>query len=176
MELRVADPVSGHELPPGAVGEVWLRGPNVMAGYANRPEETAAALTPDRWLRTGDGGYLDDEGYLFLADRIKDMIVTGGENVYPVEVEEALSHHQAVAEVAVIGVPDERWGEAVKALVVTRPGAVTSANELVAFARERLAGYKLPRSIDFVDDLPRTASGKVLKHELRDRYGNVSRV
>ena len=122
MELRVVDPVSGRELPPGAVGEVWMRGPNVMAGYANRPEETATALTPDGWLRTGDGGYLDEDGYLFLTDRIKDMIVSGGENVYPVEVEEALSQHSAVAEVAVIGVPDERWGEAVKALVVTRAG------------------------------------------------------
>ena len=134
-----------------------MRGPNVMAGYANRPEETAKALTPDGWLRTGDGGYLDEDGYLFLTDRIKDMIVSGGENVYPVEVEEALSQHPAVAEVAVIGVPDERWGEAVKALVVTRAGRRdVSADDLVAFARERLAGYKLPRSIDFVDDLPRT--------------------
>ena len=104
-----------------------MRGPNVMAGYANRPEETAEALTPDGWLRTGDGGYLDEDGYLFLTDRIKDMIVSGGENVYPVEVEEALSQHPAVAEVAVIGVPDERWGEAVKALVVARPSAATSA-------------------------------------------------
>jgi long-chain acyl-CoA synthetase len=173
MEMRVADPVSGRELPTGDVGEVWLRGPNVMAGYANRPDETAAALTDDGWLRTGDGGYLDDEGFLFLTDRIKDMIVSGGENVYPVEVEEALSHHPAVAEVAVIGVPDERWGEAVKALAVLRPGFAASAAELIAFARERLAGYKLPRSVDFVDDLPRTASGKVLKHELRDRYRNV---
>jgi long-chain acyl-CoA synthetase len=173
MELRIVDPVSGRELPPGAVGEVWMRGPNVMAGYANRPEETAAALTRAGWLRTGDGGYLDEDGYLFLTDRIKDMIVTGGENVYPIEVEEALSHHPAVAEVAVIGVPDERWGEAVTALVVSRPDAVTSAADLVAFARERLAGYKLPRSIDFVDDLPRTPSGKVLKHELRDRYRGV---
>jgi long-chain acyl-CoA synthetase len=156
MELRVVD------------GEVWLRGPNVMAGYANRPAETAAALTDDGWLRTGDGGYLDEEGYLFLTDRIKDMIVTGGENVYPIEVEEALSHHPAVEEVAVIGVPDARWGESVKALVVAR-SPVTS-EELVAFARERLAGYKLPRSVELVQDLPHTPSGKVLKHELRDRY------
>jgi long-chain acyl-CoA synthetase len=170
MELRIADPASGSELEPGAVGEVWLRGPNVMAGYANRPDETAAVLTGDGWLRTGDGGYLDHEGFLFLTDRIKDMIVSGGENVYPVEVEEVLSNHSAVAEVAVIGVPDERWGEAVRALVVLAPGSATSAGELVAFARERLAGYKLPRSIDFVEELPRNPSGKVLKHELRDRY------
>jgi long-chain acyl-CoA synthetase len=172
-ELRIVDPESGAELPAGEVGEVWMRGPNVMAGYANRPAETAAALTHDGWLRTGDGGFLDAEGYLFLTDRIKDMIVTGGENVYPVEVEEALANHPGVAEVAVIGVPDERWGEAVKAVIVLRPDTPASADDLVAFARERLAGYKLPRSIDFVDDLPRNPSGKVLKHELRDRYRNV---
>jgi long-chain acyl-CoA synthetase len=170
MELRVVDPASGKDCGISEVGEVWLRGPNVMAGYANRPAETAAALTEDGWLRTGDGGYLDGEGYLFLADRIKDMIVTGGENVYPIEVEEVLAQHPAVAEVAVIGVPDERWGEAVKALVVAAPGAAVDAHELIAFARARLAGYKLPRSVDLVDSLPRTASGKVLKRELRDRY------
>ena len=141
-----------------------------MSGYHGRPTETAAALTPDGWLRTGDGGYLDEDGYLFLTDRIKDMIVSGGENVYPVEVEEALAHHPDVADVAVIGVPDERWGETVKALVVPRAGREPTAEELVAFARERLAGYKLPRSIELVDDLPRTPTGKVLKRELRARY------
>jgi long-chain acyl-CoA synthetase len=173
MELRVVDRVTGHDLPPRQVGEVWMRGPNVMAGYANRPAETAVALTPDGWLRTGDGGYLDEDGYLFLTDRIKDMIVSGGENVYPVEVEEALSQHPAVAEVAIIGVPDERWGEAVKALVVRAPAAEVGPEELVAFARERLAGYKLPRSVEFVEDLPRTPSGKVLKRELRDRHRHL---
>ena len=115
--------MSAKALPPRSVGEVWLRGPNVTPGYFNRPAETAAALTPDGWLRTGDGGYVDEEGYLFLTDRIKDMIVSGGENVYPVEVEEALAQHADVADVAVIGVPDGHWGEAVKALVVPRPGA-----------------------------------------------------
>jgi long-chain acyl-CoA synthetase len=157
VELKIVD------------GEVWLRAPNVTPGYFNRPEETAAALTDDGWLKTGDGGYLDDDGYLFLTDRIKDMIVSGGENVYPVEVEEALAQHPDVAEVAVIGVPDERWGETVKALVVARAGRSPTADELVAFARERLAGYKLPRSVEFVDDLPRTPSGKVLKRKLRER-------
>ena len=147
-----------------------MRAPNVMAGYFNRPAETAAALTEDGWLRTGDGGYLDAEGHLFLTDRIKDMIVSGGENVYPVEVEEALAQHPGVAEVTVIGVPDERWGETVTALVVPAPGAAVAAEDLIAFARERLAGYKLPRTVDFVDVLPRTPSGKVLKRELRDRY------
>ncbi len=157
VELKIVD------------GEVWLRAPNVTPGYFNRPEETAATLTPDGWLRTGDGGYLDDDGYLFLTDRIKDMIVSGGENVYPIEVEEVLSQHPDVAEAAVIGVPDERWGETVKALVVARAGSSPSADELVAFARQLLAGYKLPRSIEFVDELPRTPSGKVLKRKLRER-------
>ena len=170
VDLRIADPVTGAELAAGETGEVWLRAPNVMPGYFNRPQETAAALTPDGWLRTGDGGYLDADGYLFLTDRIKDMIVSGGENVYPVEVEEALSQHPGVAEVTVIGVPHERWGETVKALVVARPGSAPTADELIAFTRERLAGYKLPRSVDFVEELPRTPSGKVLKRELRDRY------
>ena len=170
VELRVADPASGSPLGPHEVGEVWLRGPNVTPGYFNRAAETAAALTEDGWLRTGDGGYVDEEGYLFLTDRIKDMIVTGGENVYPVEVEEALAQHADVVEVAVIGVPDAHWGESVKALIVPRPGARTAPDELIAFARARLAGYKLPRSVDFVAELPRTPSGKVLKRELRRRY------
>jgi long-chain acyl-CoA synthetase len=174
VELRIVDPSTGGELGPHEVGEVWMRAPNVMAGYFQRPEETAAALTPDGWLRTGDGGYLDEEGHLFLTDRIKDMVVSGGENVYPIEVEEALAHHPDVADVAVIGVPDDRWGETVKALVIRAPGAAVTAEELIAFARGRLAGYKLPRSVEFVDELPRTPSGKVLKRELRERYRTVS--
>ena len=170
VEMRIVDPVSGDECAAGAVGEVWLRAPNVMAGYYNRTEETAGALMPDGWLRTGDGGYCDDDGYLFLTDRIKDMIVSGGENVYPVEVEEVLSQHPGVADVAVIGVADERWGEVVTALVVPAAGAAVDADELVGFARRTLAGYKLPRSVHFVADLPRSAAGKVLKRELRARY------
>ena len=169
-ELRIADPVTCAPLGPQKVGEIWLRAPNVMRGYFNRPEETAATLTPDGWLRTGDGGFVDERGYLFLTDRIKDMIVSGGENVYPIEVEEALSQHPDVLEVAVIGVPDPRWGETVKALIVLGPGASVDADELIAFTRARLAGYKLPRSIAFVDSLPRTPTGKVLKRELRERY------
>jgi long-chain acyl-CoA synthetase len=170
VELRIVDPATGAERAAGETGEVWLRAPNVTPGYFGRPEETAAALTPDGWLRTGDGGFVDADGYLFLTDRIKDMIVSGGENVYPVEVEEALSQHPDVAEVAVIGVPDERWGETVKALVVARAGTAPTTDELIAFARTLLAGYKLPRSVDFVEELPRTPSGKVLKRELRERY------
>jgi long-chain acyl-CoA synthetase len=170
VELRIVDPATGDDVPSGSVGEVWMRAPNVMAGYFNRPAETAAAITGDGWLRTGDGGYLDGEGYLFLTDRVKDMIVSGGENVYPIEVEEVLAQHPEVADVAVIGVPDQRWGETVKALVVTRAGCAPAPEDLIAFARERLAGYKLPRSVEFVADLPRTPTGKVLKRELRERY------
>jgi long-chain acyl-CoA synthetase len=171
VELRIVDTVTGAACRAREVGEVWLRAPNVMAGYFKRPAETATALTADGWLRTGDGGYLDADGYLFLTDRIKDMIVSGGENVYPIEVEEALAQHPAVDQVAVIGVPHERWGETVKALVVLRVGAHATADELTAFARDRVAGYKLPRLIDFVSDLPRTASGKILNRELRERFG-----
>jgi long-chain acyl-CoA synthetase len=168
--LRIVDPASGADCPPGTVGEVWLRAPNVMAGYFNRSAETAAALTADGWLRTGDGGFVDADGYLFLTDRIKDMVVSGGENVYPIEVEEALSQHPGVSEVAVIGLPDERWGETVTAIVVPVSGREPTAEELIAFARSRLAGYKLPRIVEFVAELPRTPSGKVLKRDLRERY------
>jgi long-chain acyl-CoA synthetase len=171
VDLRVVvDPDTRREARPHEVGEVWLRAPNVMAGYYNRPDETAAALVDGCWLRTGDGGYLDEEGYLFLTDRLKDMIVSGGENVYPIEVEEALAQHPDVADVAVIGVPDDRWGETVMALVIPCGDAAPTAEDLVAFARDRLAGYKLPRIVEVVDELPRTPSGKVLKRELRERY------
>ena len=136
VEMRIVDPLAGRDCAVGEVGEVWLRAPNVMAGYFGRSAETAAALTPDGWLHTGDGGYRDADGYLFLTDRIKDMIVSGGENIYPVEIEEVLSRHPGVAEVAVIGVPDERWGEAVKAVVVRTPGSAVAAGELVTHARE----------------------------------------
>ncbi len=174
VEMRVVEPLSGRDCAVGEVGEVWLRAPNVMAGYYHRSAETAAALTPDGWLRTGDGGHRDENGYLFLSDRIKDMIVSGGENIYPVEVEEVLSHHPGVAEVAVIGIPDERWGETVKAIVVPAPGSAVAPDDLVAFARGNLAAYKLPRSVEFVAALPRTPAGKVLKRELRARYGRRS--
>lgn len=172
VEMRIVEPVTGGECGVGEVGEVWLRAPNVMAGYYNRPAETVAALMPDGWLRTGDAGYRDEDGYLFLTDRIKDMIVSGGENIYPVEIEEILSQHPGVVDVAVIGVPHERWGETVMALVVRTPGTVVEADELVAFAREKLAGYKLPRAVEFVAELPRSPAGKVLKRDLRARYAS----
>jgi long-chain acyl-CoA synthetase len=173
VELRIVDPDTGTRRGPREVGEVWLRAPNVAAGYFNRPAETASALTDDGWLRTGDGGYVDEDGYLFLTDRIKDMIVSGGENVYPIEVEEVLSQHPAVLEAAVIGLPHERWGEAVTAVIVRRSGCAVDLEELLAFARARLAGYKLPRRVEFVEELPRTPTGKVLKRELRARYGGT---
>lgn len=167
--VRVVDPETGTDRPQGEVGEVWGKSPGMMQGYWRKPEETAAAITEHGWLRTGDAGYLDQDGYLFLTDRIKDMIVTGGENVYPIEVENALAAHPAVDAVAVIGVPDEKWGEAVKAVVTTR-GDRPSADELIAWSRDHIAGYKCPKSIDFIDEMPRNASGKILKRVLREQY------
>jgi len=168
--IRVVDPQTAQDLKPGEVGEVWGRSPGLMAGYWNRPAETAEAITPDGWLRTGDAGYLDADGYLFLTDRIKDMIVTGGENVYPIEIEHVLAAHPMVDAVAVIGVPDARWGEAVKAVVAPVAGAQPSPNDLIAWARERLAAYKCPKSVDFIEAMPRNASGKILKRVLKDPY------
>jgi long-chain acyl-CoA synthetase len=173
MELRIVALDSGEECGPGEIGEVRVRGSAVMPGYFRADEETSAAFDEDGWLRTGDGGYVDDDGYLFLTDRVKDMIVSGGENVYPVEVEEALASHHAVGEVAVIGLPDERWGEIVTAVVVTRGADELDEDALVAHARERLAGYRLPRRIVVADELPKTATGKVLKRELRDELAGA---
>jgi acyl-CoA synthetase (AMP-forming)/AMP-acid ligase II len=141
----------------------------VMTGYAKRPEDSAAAMPGDGWLRTGDAGYLQD-GYLYLKDRVKDMIISGGENVYPAEVENALMPHPDILDVAVIGVPDDKWGETVKAVVVARPGSSPDPSEIIAFCRTRLAHFKCPTSIDFVEVLPRNPSGKVLKTELREPY------
>jgi long-chain acyl-CoA synthetase len=169
VELCAQDP-EGRPLGPGQVGEICARGGNFMVGYHNLPEETAEALRGG-WFHSGDVGYLDDQGYLFLVDRAKDMIITGGENVYSVEVENALSSHPSVAQVAVIGIPDDRWGEAVHAVVVLRPGHQATPEDLQAHARERIAGYKVPRSIEFRDQpLPLSAAMKVLKRELRAPY------
>ena len=152
--------------PVGEVGELWVRGPNVMLGYWNRPDATAAALV-DGWYRTGDLAREDEDGYFFMVDRAKDMIITGGENVYSVEVEAALSRHPGVDEVAVFGVPDERWGEAVHAVVV---GDVQEA-DLVAHCRASLAGFKVPRSFEVrAEPLPKSGAGKLLKHRLRAPY------
>jgi len=169
VELRIVDPETGADCEDGAVGEVLIRSAQVMAGYWNRPEATAEAITADGWFHSGDAGFLRD-GRLYLHDRIKDMIVTGAENVYPAEVENVLMRHPAIVDAAVIGVPDERWGEAVKAVVVLAQGADVTAEELIAFARNDLAHYKCPRSVDLVDELPRNPSGKVQKRELREPY------
>jgi len=170
VETRIVDPDTGQDCPRGAVGELWTRSVQNMKGYWNKPEETARAFAPGGWLKTGDAGFLDEEGYIFLTDRVKDMIVSGGENVYPIEVENALATHPGIEDVAVIGVPDPRWGETVKAIVVRAPGASVTAEEIVSFARERLARYKCPSSVDFLDALPRNPSGKILKRVLREPY------
>jgi long-chain acyl-CoA synthetase len=170
VELGIVDPATGRRCAPGEVGEVWTRSAQNFKGYWGRPEETARVLTGEGWLRTGDAGYLDEDGYLLLTDRVKDMIISGGENVYPAEVENVLAEHPDVADVAVIGVPDDRWGETVKAVVVRRPGTESKPEAIIAFARERLAHYKCPTSVDFAETLPRNPSGKLLKRELREPY------
>jgi long-chain acyl-CoA synthetase len=141
-----------------------------MAGYWKLDAATAATIDADGWLRTGDAGYLDEDGYLFIHDRVKDMIVSGGENIYPAEVESAVYGHPHVAEVAVIGVPDDKWGEAVKAVVAVKPGVTPDPDDIIAFARTRIAHFKAPKSVDFVDALPRNASGKILRRQLREPY------
>jgi acyl-CoA synthetase (AMP-forming)/AMP-acid ligase II len=166
-ELRVVDPATLEDAP---VGELWFRTPQTMVGYLGQPEATADTITAEGWLRTGDIGRLDDGGYVYIVDRVKDMIITGGENVYSPEVERVLAEHPAIADVAVIGVPDDRWGESVKAFVQPADGRTVDPDQLVAFARERLAGYKVPRSIEVVDQLPRNATGKILKKVLRQPY------
>ena len=157
-------------LPPGEVGEVAIRSESVMLGYWNRPEENAKALIRGGWFRTGDAGILDEEGYLYIQDRIKDMIISGGENIYPAEVESAIFGHEDISDIAIIGVPDEKWGEAVKAVVVRRPGSDLDEAGVIAYAREKIAGFKCPKSVDFVDALPRNPSGKILRRELRAPY------
>jgi acyl-CoA synthetase (AMP-forming)/AMP-acid ligase II len=167
-ELRIVDPESGEQLAIGEPGEIWVRSNQRMIGYLNRPEATADTITADDWLRTGDVGRLDADGYLYIEDRLKDMIITGGENVYGPEVESVLIEHPAVADAAVIGVPDDFWGESVKAIVVTT--TEIEPDEIIEFCRRHLAGYKCPRTVDFAPSLPRNASGKILKTELRQPY------
>ncbi|GGC78106.1 fatty acid--CoA ligase [Chelatococcus reniformis] len=168
LAVQIVD-ANGAEVAPGQVGEIIVRGPCVTKGYWRQPDATAHTIRAG-WLHTGDAGYADEDGYLYVYDRVKDMIVSGGENVYPAEVESAIFGHPAVADVAVIGVPDARWGEAVKAVVVLAPGADTSADAIIDFARARIAGFKCPKSVDFVDALPRNPSGKILKRLLREPY------
>ena len=176
VDVKILDG-DGNECPPGSVGEIAIRSDLVMKGYWRNPDATASAIR-DGWFHSGDAGYFDDDGFLYIHDRVKDMIVSGGENVYPAEVESVLFSHPAVADAAVIGVPDERWGEAVKAVVVLAPDATASEQEILAFCDGKIAGYKRPRSVDFVDALPRNPTGKILKRELRERYweGKARRV
>ncbi|BBX66524.1 long-chain-fatty-acid--CoA ligase [Mycobacterium saskatchewanense] len=167
-EIRVVDPETGGEVPVGQPGEIWVRSNQNMSGYLNRAEATAETITEDDWVRTGDVGRLDADGYVYIEDRLKDMIITGGENVYGPEVESVLIEHPAVADAAVIGVPDDFWGESVKAIVVAT--AEVEAKDVIEFCRRHLAAYKCPRTVDFVASLPRNASGKILKTALREPY------
>lgn len=165
--VQLRDPAGAVISEAGVDGEIWIRGRNVVRGYWNRPDDTAALLDADGWLRTGDAGHLDADGFLYITDRIKDMLLTGGENVYPAEVEKVLAGHPDIADVAVIGTPDQQWGEVVTAVVVPRPGVSVELDAVQAYARERLGGYKVPRRLHLTDELPRNASGKVLKRDLR---------
>lgn len=165
---KVVD-TNGNELPAGEVGEIWLKSDTNMLCYHNLPEATEENLT-DGWVHTGDAGTMDEEGYLYLKDRIKDMVVSGGENIYPVEVENAIAKHAAVADVAVIGVPDDKFGEALLAFIVTTPEGNITSEELVEFCRDKIAGYKIPRKLELIDELPRNPSGKILKKILREPF------
>ena len=167
-DVRIADE-NDQEVPFGTVGELQVRGPQVMTGYWNKPEATTETLKGG-WMHTGDAARMDENGYIYIQDRIKDMIVSGGENIYPAEVENALFQHPAVADAAVIGIPSDQWGESVLAFLVLQGEVKPATEELIEFCRSHLAGYKLPRQVEFVDVLPRNASGKVLKNQLREPY------
>lgn len=170
VEVRVVNPDTLEDVPAGKAGELWFRTPQLMEGYHNKPEATAEAITPDGWFRTGDIGRVDDGGFVFVEDRLKDMIISGGENIYSVEVERALTDHPAVSDAAVFGIPDEKWGETVKAVVELSPGRESSPEELIAWCRDKLAHYKCPRSVDIMEVLPRNPTGKLLKKDLRRPY------
>jgi acyl-CoA synthetase (AMP-forming)/AMP-acid ligase II len=159
----------GEDVPAGEVGEIAIRGHNVMKGYWGRPDATAEAIRGG-WFHSGDLARVDDEGYIFIVDRKKEMLVSGGFNVYPSEVESVLAQHPAVYEVCVVGVPDERWGETVKAVVVLRAGAEVSGGDIMDFCRGRLADFKRPRSVDFVPQLPKNGNGKLSRKDVREHY------
>jgi len=167
VQLRLVNPTTQQDVPTGEVGEIWIQSEMLMSGYWRKSAETAETMQAGGWLRTGDAAYSDDEGYIYLFDRYKDLIISGGENIYPAEVENVLNGHAAVKEVAVMGVPHEKWGETPRAVVVLRPGMTATPAELITFTRERLAHYKCPSSVVFTEVLPRNASGKLLKRELR---------
>ncbi|GAA3542199.1 long-chain-fatty-acid--CoA ligase [Aeromicrobium flavum] len=170
VEARVVDPATLQDVPAGQAGELWFRTEQATPGYHDRPEATAEIRAGDGWMRTGDIGRIDEDGYVYVEDRIKDMIITGGENVYSPEVERVLSEHPDLLEVAIIGVPDPTWGESVKAVVALRPGAEATEAEIIDWAREHMTHYKVPRTIDVVEMLPRNPSGKILKRDLRKPY------
>ena len=170
VEVRVVDPDTLEEVPRGQPGELWFRTPQLMEGYHNKPEATKEAITEDGWFRTGDIGRIDEDGFVFVEDRLKDMIISGGENIYSVEVERALTDHPAVLDAAVFGIPDEKWGESVQAVVELSAGESTTPEELIAWCQERLARYKCPRQVDILDELPRNPTGKLLKRDLRKPY------
>jgi fatty-acyl-CoA synthase len=165
-EVRIVDPMAGIAAP-GTVGEIQIKGPNVIREYWHRPDATAGAYADGGWFKSGDLAYKDEEGFVFIADRLKDMIISGGENIYPAEVEQAITELDAVGSVAVIGVPDEKWGEVPRAVVLLREGAHLTEAELRSHLEGRLARYKIPKSVVFVDEMPRTASGKIRKNDLR---------
>jgi acyl-CoA synthetase (AMP-forming)/AMP-acid ligase II len=169
VEIKIID-AEGRALKTGEIGEVCIRSVQNMKGYWNLAKETAKTLDADGWVHSGDAGYVDADGYVFIHDRVKDMIVSGGENVYGAEVESAIFGHPAVADVAVIGVPDDQWGEAVKAIIVLKPGLQATPDDIIAFARARIAAYKCPKTVDFIAALPRNPTGKILKRELRAPY------
>jgi acyl-CoA synthetase (AMP-forming)/AMP-acid ligase II len=172
-EVKIVDPSdpTATAVSPEQPGEVLIKGECLFSGYWKDPESTAAAFTSDGWYRTGDIGKLTADGYLYILDRAKDMVISGGENIYPVEVEAVLARHPAIAEVAVIGRPDPVWGEAVHAVIRTVDGASLSDDELITWCKERLSSFKCPKTVEFTGPLPRTTTGKVLKRELRSRYG-----
>ncbi|MFN0144161.1 MAG: class I adenylate-forming enzyme family protein, partial [Mycobacterium sp.] len=170
VEVRVVNPDTLADVEPGQPGELWFRTPQLMQGYHNKPEATREVVTDDGWFRTGDIGRVDDGGFVFVEDRLKDMIISGGENIYSVEVERALTDHPAVMDAAVFGIPDDKWGETVKAAVELSAGAEVTPEELIAWCKEKLAGYKCPRSVDIFEVLPRNPTGKLLKKDLRKPY------
>ena len=170
VDLKIVDEDGRTPLGPNQRGEVLMRGPNIMRGYWNKPEATAAAIDAEGWFHSGDIGYLDDDGFLYICDRLKDMIISGGENIYPAELEAVIYDHPAIAEVAIFGEPSEKWGESVTAVAALKPGAELDLEALRAWATERLARYKLPTRLEIVAALPRNPAGKVLKFELRDRF------
>lgn len=168
-DIRIVDS-QGRQLPPGETGEILISGPNVIKEYWNRPEATAGAFFEPDWFRSGDIGHVDEEGFLFISDRLKDMIISGGENIYPAEVEQAIMGLPEVESVAVIGVSDEKWGEVPRAVIVLKPGSSLGEEDIVTYLTGRLARYKIPRTSIFLEELPRTASGKIRKADLRKQY------